>query len=70
MGWTETPSLNPKGANRINLTELADGRLLVFLNSDYQMTLTMPQYFRMTAPGVFISGKQTISVDEFYAREI
>ncbi|MDO8267085.1 MAG: hypothetical protein Q7T32_04555 [Moraxellaceae bacterium] len=70
VGWTETPSLNPKGANRLNLTELADGRLLVFINSDYQMTLTMPQYFRMTAPGVYISGQQTISVDEFYAREI
>lgn len=70
VDWTETPSLNPKGANRINLTELADGRLLVFINSDYQMTLTMPQGFRMTAPGVYISGQQTISVDEFYAREI
>lgn len=70
VGWTETPSLNPKGANRLNMTELADGRLLVFINSDYQMTLTMPQYFRMTAPGVYISGQQTISVDEFYAREI
>lgn len=70
VGWTETPSLNPKGANRLNMTELADGRLLVFINSDYQMTLTMPQYFRMTAPGVYISGQQTISVDEFYSREI
>lgn len=70
VDWTETPSLNPKGANRLNLTETGDGRLLVFINSDYQMTLTMPQYFRMTAPGVYISGQQTISVDEFYAREI
>ena len=70
VGWTETPSLDPKGANRLNLTELADGRLLVFLNSDYQMTVNLPQFFRMTAPGVYISGQQTIFVDEFYAREI
>lgn len=70
VGWTETPSLNPKGANRLNLTETGDGRLLIFINSDYQTTVTMPQFFRMRAPGVFISGKQTISVDEFYSREI
>ncbi len=70
VGWTETPSLNPKGANRLNLTETGDGRLLIFINSDSQTTVTMPQFFRMTAPGVFISGQQTISVDEFYAREI
>lgn len=70
VDWTETPSLDPKGANRLNLTETGDGRLLIFINSDYQTTVTMPQFFRMRAPGVFISGKQTISVDEFYAREI
>lgn len=70
VGWTETPSLDPKGANRLNLTETGDGRLLIFINSDYQTTVNLPQFFRMRAPGVFISGKQTISVDEFYAREI
>lgn len=70
VGWTETPSLDPKGPNRLNLTETGDGRLLVFINSDYQMTVPMPQGFRMTEPGVYVAGPQTISVDEFYAREI
>lgn len=72
LPWTESPSLRANGDNWLNMSVLADGRVLIFVNFDYQATVQMPDWYKprdLHGIGVLITGPQSVAFDNFYARE-
>ncbi|GAB5604307.1 hypothetical protein [Sideroxyarcus sp. TK5] len=70
--WIETPSLRADGDNWLNMSVLADGRVLVFVNFDYQTTVQMPDWYEprnLCCVGISFFGPQSLAFDNFYARE-
>lgn len=56
--------------DELNMTVLADGRLLLFANGELQATLPMPPRFELDDVGLVVGGPIEVAFDDVYAREI
>lgn len=72
LPWTKSPSVRADGDNWLNMSALADGRVLLFVNFDYQTTVRLPEWYdprKLDGVGIHGIGPQTVAFDNFYARE-
>jgi hypothetical protein len=64
--WTASAAVMPT----CNLTLVVEnGRLLVFLNGEYQTAVDAPKDFELARIGLALGGAQTVAFDKVYARD-
>jgi len=68
VDWTPSPSIKSTD-NHLNLT-WENGRLLIFINGDFQTAVDAPKEFYLNKLGFYADSGTTISVDDFYAGEM
>ncbi|MBU4046153.1 MAG: hypothetical protein KJ572_07390, partial [Gammaproteobacteria bacterium] len=68
VDWTKSPSIKSTD-NHLNLT-WENGRLLIFINGDFQTAVDAPKEFYLSKVGFYAASGTTISVDDFYAGEM